>query len=279
MKVPLKDGYLYVRCEGNGQPVLLLHGQPGHSGHWEPVISLLSKYFCCIAPDRPGYGRSSTKAKNFKGNAEDLLTLMDFLSIEQASVVGHSWGGGVALALAQNYPERVKGLVLIASVGTKQSLTSVDYILAKPIIGELISYIVLLLADRALPSFVKIAQKVMLPNWFNTRLNLRRVFKDFQEIKIACPPITKAAFSSAKEQRFMIKDIHQIEENLNKITCPTLVIAAGADNVVPAAGSQSLTTSIKNSTFEVIEDASHLLIVETPVKVSNLILSFLSNIK
>lgn len=278
MKLALGDKSVFIRKEGTGTPLVLLHGQPGHAQHFEPLISYLKENFLCLALDRPGYGLTELKVTDFKGNAEVIIQILDSFNVDKAVILGHSWGGGVALYLAEHFPERVDLLVLVASIGTKDTLTSVDYFLAKFLVGELVSFLVLLLADRALPEIIKLSQKIMVPKWFNTRLNLRNFSSKLQDIKIASKPLLRAAISSAKEQRYMVKQLGQIESELYKITCPTLILAGEKDNVVPLEGVNSLKSSIKNSTLKIIGGAGHLLIVDSALKVAESICDFVSDI-
>src|SRR2546423_2291832 len=95
--------------------VVLLHGQPGGPFDWHAVVTDLPPGFRAHLPDRPGYGRNERPAAGLADNADDLVRQLDHLGVERAIVAGHSWGGGVALAMAERHPERVAGLVLAAS--------------------------------------------------------------------------------------------------------------------------------------------------------------------
>ncbi len=114
---------------------MLLHGQPGSASDWQQVTDLLPGGLVTVALDRPGYGASRQAAGGFAANARAILAELDARGIERAVLVGHSFGGGVALALAQLAPERVEALVLLASVGP-DCLTGWDRLLAAPVAGE-----------------------------------------------------------------------------------------------------------------------------------------------
>ncbi|HET6875527.1 MAG TPA: alpha/beta hydrolase, partial [Acidimicrobiales bacterium] len=124
-----------IRGEG-GAAVLLLHGQPGTAGDWQRVAGLLEDRYTVVVPDRPGYGATGGRATGFAGNARATADLLDRLGIERTVMVGHSWAGGVALAAARDYPDRVAGLVLVSSVGPGEHLGWDDRLLAAPVIGE-----------------------------------------------------------------------------------------------------------------------------------------------
>ena len=116
----MKTNYL---DEGTGAPVVLVHGSgPGVSAfaNWERTIPVLAKHFRVIAPDLAGFGL--TIPPNDVTYGLDLWTnhlvgLLDRLGIERASFVGNSFGGGIALALAVRFPERVERLMLMGTAG------------------------------------------------------------------------------------------------------------------------------------------------------------------
>ena len=95
--------------------VVLLHGQPGSGADWQQVADRLPDGLGVLAPDRPGYGASPQPAGGFAAGARAVVAEMDSRGIDRAVLVGHSYGGGVALATAQRAPERVEALILLAS--------------------------------------------------------------------------------------------------------------------------------------------------------------------
>src|SRR4051794_20061292 len=84
----------------SGPGGVLVHGQPGSAADWAPVRQLLEDDFTVLVPDRPGYGRTGGSAIGFGANADAIVELLDRHGIPSATIVGHSWGGGVAIALA-----------------------------------------------------------------------------------------------------------------------------------------------------------------------------------
>ena len=102
---------------GSGTPLLLVHGFPLDHHLWDEVVPLLENTFDLIIPDLRGFGESSTvdSTNLLDDYASDLAGLLDQLGIQQAAIAGHSMGGYIALAFARLYPERVRGLGLVAS--------------------------------------------------------------------------------------------------------------------------------------------------------------------
>jgi pimeloyl-ACP methyl ester carboxylesterase len=106
---------LHVEEAGAGEPVVLLHGAPQHAGCWRKVMPLLAPHRRVIAPDLRGFGRSEAPGHGYDGEtyARDVVALLDALAIEQATIVGHDWGGHAAWLLAARHGERVNALVAL----------------------------------------------------------------------------------------------------------------------------------------------------------------------
>jgi pimeloyl-ACP methyl ester carboxylesterase len=116
--------------------LVLLHGQPGSAADWVQVAARLPPQLHAVAADRPGYGSSELPAAGFAANARAVLDDLDARSIQRAVLVGHSYGGGVALSAASLAPHRVEAVVLLASVGPG-CVNGWDRLLAAPGAGEL----------------------------------------------------------------------------------------------------------------------------------------------
>ncbi|GFN30453.1 alpha/beta fold hydrolase [Paenibacillus xylaniclasticus] len=107
----------YVR-EGQGEPVLLLHGWPGYWYDWCKVIPLLHQHADVIAPDFRGFGLSDKpQMEPIDGYspaalAGDLISMLDQLGLSQVTIAAHDIGATIAQTMAQIYPSRVKSLVL-----------------------------------------------------------------------------------------------------------------------------------------------------------------------
>jgi pimeloyl-ACP methyl ester carboxylesterase len=104
---------LYFEVYGDGEPLILLHGGLGHSGHWENQIPVLSERFKVIAVDSRGHGRSTMTEEpmSYALMASDVIALMDRLDISKTNVVGFSDGGNIGLHLAINHPKRLLKVV------------------------------------------------------------------------------------------------------------------------------------------------------------------------
>ena len=108
------DIQLHFIEQGQGQPMILLHGNGESCDYFEHQIAYFSKQYHVIALDTRGHGQSPRGEKPFtiKQFAEDLHDFMDEKSIERAIILGFSDGGNIALTFALKYPERIEKLIL-----------------------------------------------------------------------------------------------------------------------------------------------------------------------
>jgi pimeloyl-ACP methyl ester carboxylesterase len=131
---------IHYSKEGNGDPVILIHGGGMWLYSYRDTIPELSRAFTVYALDMPGYGytvpRASSPRYGLQVMADILLEFMDALKIEKASLVGHSWGGGWAIHFTHKHPERVEKLVLIDSSGLDVPDVREWEFLKYPVIGE-----------------------------------------------------------------------------------------------------------------------------------------------
>jgi esterase len=105
---------LHHRIQGNGFPLLILHGLFGSLDNWRSLASKFARQFKVITVDLPSHGRSPAKESfNYPSLARDLVSFMDQQAIPAAALLGHSLGGKVAMQCALDFPERVQRLLVI----------------------------------------------------------------------------------------------------------------------------------------------------------------------
>ncbi len=120
--VEVKGVRYYYELRGEGEPLLVLHGGLGSFDMFGSNLELLSEHRQLIAVDLQGHGRSTLGDRPIRltDMGDDMATLLETLGYEQVDVFGYSMGGGVALRLAVQHPERVRRLA-IASAGFAQN--------------------------------------------------------------------------------------------------------------------------------------------------------------
>jgi pimeloyl-ACP methyl ester carboxylesterase len=114
MTVEVLGAVVHVVERGSGPPVVFLHGNPDSADVWEPVIDRLAGGFRCLAPDLPGFGRSTPMpAPDYSpaGHARLVRELLDALELrEPVALVGHDFGGITACAFAAQHGDRLRAL-------------------------------------------------------------------------------------------------------------------------------------------------------------------------
>jgi pimeloyl-ACP methyl ester carboxylesterase len=117
--IDLHGHHVSYRMAGEGPAIVLVHGLTGSSTTWREVMPALAERYTVLAPDLLGHGESAKPRGDYSlgAFASGIRDLMVALGIERATVVGHSLGGGVAMQLAYQFPQRCERLVLVASGG------------------------------------------------------------------------------------------------------------------------------------------------------------------
>lgn len=250
-RVALTDGgHLAVRVVGSGPDVLLLHGIPGSGSAWDDVAARLVERHRVVVPDLLGFGESSRPRESerlwARAQRDALLQMVDQLGIERAAIVGHDFGGPVALLLLAARPRLVTHLALAATNAFPDTpipfpLSTVTW----PLIGPL--------AERAALSGTALAATL--------RLGVGR-----PRIRL-----DRGAYVGARDQRRAIRKIFAtslrglaerygpIAESLPTIDVPTLVIWGDRDPFFSLEQGRRLADTIPGARFAVYEGAGHFL--------------------
>jgi pimeloyl-ACP methyl ester carboxylesterase len=248
---------------GSGEPVLLIHGSgPGVSAwaNWRPVLPVLSCSRRVIAPDMVGFGfteRPEGIVYNLETWLNQLLSLMDALDIEQADIVGNSFGGALSLALAIRHPDRVRRLVLMGSVGVQFEITEgLDAVWGyEPSISNM--------------------RKVM--DFFAYNRELVDDELAALRYRASVQPGLQEAFSSmfpAPRQRW-VNSLASAETDIASLPHPTLIVHGRDDRIIPLATSLRLHQLIKDSQLHVFGRCGHWTQIEHAARFSKLVEEFL----
>lgn len=124
-KVATPDGSVFVRVEGSGPPLLLLHGFPQTGIMWRDIVPLLADGFTLVVPDLPGYGASDCPpdapehfSMSKRAMGRTLKTAMASLGFDQFGIAGHDRGARVAYRMALDHPSSVTALALLDALPT-----------------------------------------------------------------------------------------------------------------------------------------------------------------
>ena len=243
---------------GAGPPLVLLHGYVGDGAStWRPQLDELSDDFTVIAWDAPGVGVSSDPPESFgtAGYADCLAGFLRALGIAAANIVGLSFGGILAIALAARHPSAVAKLVLVSAyAGWRGSLPSelADQRLAQA----------LALAD--LPSDELVA--ALLPTMFTSTAS-PAVVDAFGRSMAAFHPTGFRAMSHASAE--------DLRELLPHVAAPTLLVYGEDDVRAPAFVADHLRGAIAGSTLVVLPGAGHVCNIDASGAFNEAVRSFL----
>jgi 2-hydroxymuconate-semialdehyde hydrolase len=249
---------------GSGVPVLMLHGSgPGVSAwaNWRLVMPELAKQLRVIAPDMVGFGYTERPAGvvySMDKWVDQAVGLLDALGIEQAHLVGNSFGGALALAMAIKHPKRIKRLVLMGSGGVPFEITyGLDAVWGYEPSFE---------AMRKLLDLFAYSRKLVNDDLAKLRYEAS-IRPGFQESFSAMFPAPRQRWVDAMESS---------EADIRALPHETLVIHGREDKVIPLSNSLTLAQWIANVQLHVFGHCGHWTQIEHSARFARLVGDFLN---
>jgi len=233
---------LHFEKMGRGIPYILLHGYALDHHIWLPVEERMRSQVEVILPDLRGHGESPAPQGTYtmQSMAEDILLLMNDLSIDQAIIAGHSMGGYVALAFAGKYPDRLLGFALVASH---------------------------VYADQPDKKEARLVDIQRVEN-----MTISELLKDMPK-KLSRDPIVSSECEAliAKMGKNGIKGVlggmaerPDSIDVLKNLGIPAVIIAGIDDQFIPIEVSREMAQQMKTPWIVEIEQAGHMLMMEKP---------------
>lgn len=249
---------------GDGPAVLLVHGSgPGVTGYanWRLNLPILAQRYRVIAPDMAGFGYSARPdglVCDVDLWADQVVGVLDALGLERASLVGNSFGGGIALRVATRYPQRVHKLVLMGSVGVPFTLTpGLDAVWGyQPSVAAMRRLLELFVWDRELIS--------------DDLAELRHrasIEPGFQE--------SFAALFPAPRQRW-VDAMATADERIRALTHPTLVVHGRDDQIIPVGNALRPAELIEGTDLHLFGHCGHWSQIEHKDAFNRLVGDFLA---
>lgn len=251
------------RVVGSGEPVLILNGGLMTYAAWQPVSSRLAASHRLILNDLRGQLLSPGKAPAaLSKNVDDLTALLDHLEIESAHVIGTSYGGEVGLFFAALRPERVRSLIAV---------TVMDY--ATEAIWQGVEDLRLLVADALAGGdkgrlHDRVVEEVYSAGF---RTKYAQELSERRQQVAALPDIWFEGLEGIMEAMETL----DARPHLDSIRCPTLVVIAADDQVIPVERSLALAEAIEGAQTRLHETSGHALVAEDPVWLTDVCLEFL----
>ena len=241
----INNSKINYKIAGSGPAILVLHGWGGSSSSWDKVQKILaSKGYTVICPDLPGFGESDIPRE-----AWDVSDYMDLVvkfvksqELESFFVLGHSFGGRVAIKLAVRHPEKIKALILCGSAGIKPKLS---------------------LKTKIILKLTKIGKKIFSPkSW------IKKVFYFFLRNK----DYVKAKGTMKETMKKVLAE--DLLPYLSEIRTRTLIVWGEKDKMVPVEKAHIFKEKIAGSILEILPQAGHSPHLKSPEKLSEIIFNF-----
>jgi len=262
------------RIGGRGPVLLLIHGMAGSATTWKYVMPALSKNFTVLAPDLLGHGASDKDEGDYSlgAMASALRDLLVALGYKRATVVGQSYGGGIAMQFAYQYPERCERLVLVDSGGLGSEVNPLLRMLTLPgseavllvACAPPVRHVVETVGRTALRK--KIQNAPVIPELWRSYSSLgnveaRRAF--LRTLRAVIDPRGQAV--SAKDKLHLASEI------------PTLIIWGAEDRIIPVEHAYAAHAAIPGSWLEIIEGVGHYSHCEAPERFVETLTEFIES--
>jgi pimeloyl-ACP methyl ester carboxylesterase len=241
----------HIIRRGSGAPVLLLHGWGASADLFARTMDGLESDFDLIAPDFPGFGATEPPPAAWAvGDYVDwTIALMDELGVQRASVIGHSFGGRVAIKLAALHPERVQKVVLTDAAGIRPKRTLGYH-----------------LRVRAFKTTRWLAQTPLAPASLRAWAAARIASSGSSDYKAASGTVRGSFVRVVNED---------LRDYLPRIQAPTLLIWGDRDEDTPLADGQLMERLIPDAGLVVFEGAGHYAYIEQAARFNVIVKTFL----
>jgi 3-oxoadipate enol-lactonase len=249
---------IHYEIQGDGPPIVFIHGLGATSNVWHAQRMTLSKYYQVIIYDRSGSGRSQQAREGYSINAwtDELAGLLDYLAVPSAVVVGHSLGSMVAQRFASKYAARTKALIL---AGGEAEFASED----KHILTE---------RARAIETH---GLSAVVDPWLTAVLSAAT-----REANPALAGLVREMFLSNDGRTYALHCLAlrdgAVRSDHGNIVCPTLLTVGDQDLVTPLSWQRQIAAGIANSRIRIIPNTAHMTMLESPTVFNTVLLDFLA---
>ena len=231
--------------------VVFIHGFAASLESWGPIPEYIGEQFHVIAFDVKGFGLSPRPAGDYAPPAQavHLWAGLDQLGVKRATLVGHSWGASLVLAMALAQPERVERLALMSAYAYDEEVPTFFRWAQSP------------LGDAMFAMFYRqqLAERVRLAYYDERYVTAERVAN--VEREMSRPGTTAAALAAVRGQRYA-----DLSRRYPTITAPTLIVWGQEDRVTPVAFADRLARDLSNSRVKIYPLCGHMPMVEADRK-------------
>jgi pimeloyl-ACP methyl ester carboxylesterase len=250
--VTVNEARLHFVIKGAGRPVVLIHGNPGSCQDWGRLYGPLASRYCGFAFDRPGHGHSDRpnhRDITVDVQAQMLHNALKELNVEQPILVGHSWGGALAVAYALEFPADLSGAVLLAPAvyESEDGVSFLSKVPAWPVVGDLVNFLFtpLLGAWIVREDLQKAFSPDLVPKHY-----LRHVLSEWTRPR-------KVKWYSV-DDALLNESLAKFAERYSGIRVPVVIVTGDSDLIVPAReNAHRLYEALPHAELIVLEKTGH----------------------
>lgn len=250
-----RGAQLHYTDEGQGMPVMMIHGFGGSYQNFNDLAALMKNEYRVIRVDLPGFGLSDypndSAATDLIQTYRDYLTFMlDTLHLDSLYAIGNSMGGGITWMLAGDHPDQVCKIVLLNSAGYDVAAAAAKLTMFKyNAVGKVF--------ERGMPMFM-------------SENGMERGYADPTKIDPAVVKVNNMFTNREGNITHMLRMGRAAQfpdpELIKRVQCPTLIIWGQQDSIIPVEHATRFKRDIKNSELVVFNPCGHMPMMELPEK-------------
>jgi pimeloyl-ACP methyl ester carboxylesterase len=265
------DGREVNYCElGEGPTILLVHGLGASWQSWLEQMPEFAASHRVVAMDLPGFGYSEMPSEDISIEyyARWTAKFMDILGIESAAVVGNSMGGFIGADMAIRYPQRVQRLVFISAAIFWQNRRRAQPLVQLAKLSDAVVARALVRATDDIATRRRLRYAALASAGFR--------FPQYVSDELAHEMVRSARRTDGFLPALEALAGYDLEEELPKISCPTLIVWGASDQLVSVKDAERLEDLIPDSRREVFERTGHVAMLERPERFNRLLREFLA---
>lgn len=252
--------------KGSGEPVILLHGFFFDHNMWNASIDILAKNYKVYAIDLWGFGYSTRKPLDYGYSlyTEQLKMFMDIFNIQRASLIGQSMGAGTIMNFTISNRKRVEKIILVNAAGMPNELPLMGKISNLPGVGELMYGLNSDFIRKFTLGNNFLYNKHLITEEYYEKLTRFHKIKGSSEVMLA---VTRKQFFDTLIEEIKI---------LGNMDVPILIVWGKNEKSIPLPIGQDLHRMLKDSRFEVLDQAGHCSNMDQPERFNQITLDFLA---
>jgi pimeloyl-ACP methyl ester carboxylesterase len=255
-EITINDLKINYKQKGKGKPILILHGWGGSSDSWKNVIEIVGgNKFNVICPDLPGFGKSDDPKEpwNINDYIQFVFEFTKQVKIEDFTLIGHSFGGGLSTKITGEHNNKVDRLILCNSavirakerLSLRQKVARTSSRIARPFLTN--DFFKEKIEPKLKPLVYRIAGNY---DYFSANDVMKKTFK-----------------------KVFVEDLRAYAAYVKR---PTLIVWGELDQITPLEDAYELNKIIENSELSIIKNVGHAPHLKTPEELSNIIIDFLN---